>query len=47
MKLKIIFYSYTGITRGVAEKIQKSCTDDSRGPESFISELKAQKAEDT
>lgn len=25
MKVKTIFYSYSGVTRGVAEKIQKAC----------------------
>jgi len=28
MKIKTIFYSYSGITRGVAEKIQKGCGGD-------------------
>ena len=28
MKTSIIYYSYSGITRGIAEKIQKSCGGD-------------------
>ena len=28
MKLKTIFYSYSGVTRGVAEKIQEACGGD-------------------
>jgi len=28
MKTSIIFYSYSGITRGIAEKIQKACGGD-------------------
>ncbi|GAB7014896.1 flavodoxin family protein [Methanogenium cariaci] len=28
MEIKIIFYSYTGITRGVAQKIQRACGGD-------------------
>jgi flavodoxin len=28
MKTRIIYYSYSGITRGIAEKIQKSCGGD-------------------